>query len=102
MAAAGLSVISSFNNENRNILKNDDLPKAKSNKEVKVCIFITERYEIMVFRDYKSTIKAGIVFVLILLRRLDFCMSSVITVLRLYSWIYVDSKACFSFNIFYL
>ena len=39
MAAAGLSVISSFNNENRNILKNEDLPKAKSNKEVKVCIY---------------------------------------------------------------
>jgi hypothetical protein len=38
MAAAGLSVISSFNNENRNILKNDDLPKARSNKAVKVCI----------------------------------------------------------------
>ena len=38
MAAAGLSVISSFNNENRNILKNDDILKAKSNKEVKVCI----------------------------------------------------------------
>ena len=45
MAAAGLSVISSFNNENRKILKNDDLPKAKSNKEVKVCIYDIDKVQ---------------------------------------------------------
>ncbi len=45
MAAAGLSVISSFNNESRNILKNDDLPRAKSKKEIKVCIFVIDKVQ---------------------------------------------------------
>ncbi|CAB4010073.1 26S protease regulatory subunit 8, partial [Paramuricea clavata] len=45
MAAAGLSVISSFNNENRNILKNDDLHKARSNKAVKMEIEIDKSHE---------------------------------------------------------
>ena len=83
MAAAGLSVISSFN-ENRNILKNDDLPKAKSNKEVKVCMFVMDKYKIIMYCDYKSTIKMSVVYVPTPLRRPDFYMSSFITVLRLY------------------
>lgn len=83
MAAAGLSVISSFNNENRNILKNDDLPKAKSNKEVKVCIFDINKVQnscVMGRQMYKKSRHSPFTSFITAL----FYMSNWITVQRLY------------------